>query len=328
MQFPNPYEKPYYKFYILIALAILLVTIYLGQNVRMGIDLTGGTAMTTTVNKTVSYNELKTFILDQGVEDANIKLTTNPITNMHGVIIEFTGHKDIIAARELVKSEPERAKAFVSKFIGNDTGNLTASQYVQLADENFKLQLKNDLAAKLGVNPVDISVSSVGASIGKMFWDASLRAIVIACILIAAIVVLLFRQPVPSIAVLQAMAFDISASLAGMAVFGIPLTLPTIAALLMVVGYSVDSDIMVADRILKRSEGTTAERAFSALKTGLTMTGTVLAVLFVLVVFSYYWQMVTMFQLTAVLLFSLIGDIVSTYGANVVIAKWWADRKQ
>ena len=57
-------------------------------------------------------------------------------------------------------------------------------------------------------------------------------------------------------------------SLAFMRVAGIELSLGTLAALLMLIGYSVDSDILLTNRIIKR-RGTVEEKVSRAMHTGL-----------------------------------------------------------
>ncbi|MCD6414043.1 MAG: hypothetical protein J7L23_00250 [Candidatus Diapherotrites archaeon] len=329
MELPNPYETPYYKYYILIALVIFAAMAFLAlQGTRPGIDLTGGTAMTAPLNKTITHDEVESFMHAQGVEDVIVRITEDPLTGKKGIIVEFTGNKDIIKAENLLKTDPGKAESIVSEFLPNTTSNLTAAEKVQLAAEHFKDNLRLEFAKFIDVDANDISVTSVGSSIGKMFWESSERALLLAFILVAAIVFVLFRQPVPSIAVIQAIIFDMVTALAGISILQIPVTLPTIAALLMILGYSIDSDIMVTDKIMKRSYGSTADRAFEAMKTGLTMTGTTLVVLGVLVFFSYFSQMTALFQISAVLFFGLLGDLPSTYLINVVIVKWWTDKKQ
>ena len=56
----------------------------------------------------------------------------------------------------------------------------------------------------------------------------------------------------PSGAVVLSAFADIVMTAAVMTVIGIELTLPTTAALLMLIGYSVDSDILLTMRVLKR----------------------------------------------------------------------------
>ena len=67
---------------------------------------------------------------------------------------------------------------------------------------------------------------------------------------------------------------DIVVALGGMGLFGIPLGVASVGGLLMLLGFSIDTDMLSAVRILKRNDATPEIRAFSTFKTGLTMTFT------------------------------------------------------
>ena len=101
----------------------------------------------------------------------------------------------------------------------------------------------------------------------------------------AIVVFIIFRTFVPSIAVVISAFADIAFAAAMMDVFGIVLSLGTVAALLMLIGYSVDTDILLTTRLLKR-KGELGDKIKDAMKTGMTMTLTTLAALIALFVVS------------------------------------------
>ena len=329
MKFPNIYATPHYKYYLLISLAIGILAVLTLPGLKYGIDLQGGTQLIATLTHTVSPNTLSSHLEKYSLEDLSVRFTENPISGRKGVIIEFAGTTDLIRAEKLLNTNPNEAVALAKPFISGDIPNtLTPSEVIDRAKADFTNKVQMDLVGFLGVGKDDISSVEIGASLGKEFWETSQRALLVAFFLIAAIVFILFREPVPSIAVIQAAFYDVLIALAGMSIFNIPITLPTIAGLLMILGHSVDTDILTTDRVLKRSEGTSADRAYSSMLTGVTITSTVLAVLLVLVIFSYFNQMGTLFQISAVLFFGLVGDLPSSYFTNTVLIKWWADRKK
>ena len=124
------------------------------------------------------------------------------------------------------------------------------------------------------------------------------------------------------------MIFDVVAGLAGMALLNIPLSLTTLPALLMLVGYSVDTDIMLTSRMLKERSGTPGERATTSMKTGLTMTGTTLAALVAMILISYFYQIEVIYHISAILFFGLIGDVIATWLMNAPILLWFVERKR
>ena len=329
MRIPNIYATPKYKYYILISLAIGILALLTLPGLRYGIDLQGGTQLMATLNHTIDQAALTAHMEKYSLEDLSIRFTENPMTGRRGLIVEFAGTTDLMQAEKALATNPDEAVTLAKPFIEGDIpATLTPSQVVDRAKADFTNKVQTELVAYLGIGKDDISSVEIGASLGKEFWETSQRALIVAFVLIAAIVFILFREPVPSIAVLQAAFYDVLIALAGMSIFNIPITLPTIAGLLMILGHSVDTDILTTDRVLKRSEGTSADRAYSSMMTGVMITSTVLAVLLVLVVFSYFNQMETLFQISAVLFFGLVGDIPSSYFTNTVMIKWWADRKK
>jgi preprotein translocase subunit SecF len=117
-----------------------------------------------------------------------------------------------------------------------------------------------------------------------------------------------------------------------MDVFGIALSLGTVAALLMLIGYSVDTDILLTTRLLKR-KGELGDKIKDAMKTGMTMTLTTLAALIALFLVSSGSYLVSSFtridiirDISVVLIFGLIADIINTWMTNVGILKWYLEK--
>lgn len=329
MQIPNIYTKPYYKYYVLIPIVIGIIAFLQLPNLRYGIDLRGGARITANLEKDISIPHLESFLLKYKLEDVGIKFTENPLTGRRGLIIEFAGNSDLIEAEKIVYTNPEKSKSLSEPYITSTTleQNASAERYLEVAKTDFNSKLQKEIAAHLEIKSDEAGFTEIGASLGEQFWRTSQNALIIAFFLITIIVFILFREPIPILAVIQAALYDVLIALAGMAVFRIPLTLPTIAALLMILGHSVDTDILTANRVLTRKEGNPAERTMGAMITGMTITGTLLIVLLVLVIFSYLNQMTTIFQIASVLLFGLLGDLPSTWFTNAVMIKWWAERK-
>lgn len=146
------------------------------------------------------------------------------------------------------------------------------------------------------------------------------------------VVFIIFRTFVPSVAVLISAFADIAFAAAMMDVFGIVLSLGTVAALLMLIGYSVDTDILLTTRLLKR-KGELGDKIKDAMKTGLTMTTTTLAALIALFLVSSGSYLVSTFtridiirDISVVLIFGLIADIINTWMTNVGILKWYIEK--
>jgi len=170
----------------------------------------------------------------------------------------------------------------------------------------------------------DLSFSVFDPTVSSQFKSEAMKAIVLAFVAMSIIVFIVFRNPVPSITVVLSAISDIIVTVAIMSALGINLTLGTIAALLMVIGYSVDSNILLTTRLLKR-RGETVTKIRNAMKTGLTMTLTTLSAMVVLYLVSSH---PTLESIAIVLVFALAIDIMYTWMLNTGILLWYLGRHE
>ena len=170
------------------------------------------------------------------------------------------------------------------------------------------------------------SIEFTGPSLSQNFYKQLIKAIIFSFILMSLTIFLLFRTFVPSIAVIFAAFADIIMAVALVDFLGIKLSSAGIAAFLMLIGYSVDTDILLTTRVLKKTEGSVNERIYSSFKTGLFMTIT--GLLAVLPAFFIITTLPDSFrQIFFILAIGLFADIINTWLTNASIIKWYADSK-
>jgi preprotein translocase subunit SecF len=169
----------------------------------------------------------------------------------------------------------------------------------------------------------ETSVKTVGPVLGEIFWEQAQMAIIVAFVLITIVVFILFRAPVPCSIVIFSLITDIVVTVAVMDVIGIKLSLATLAALLMLIGYSIDTDILLTTELLKRREREIPESVRTAMKTGLTMSITTLGALIAL----YMAGTFILEQIAMVLMIGIIIDIFVTWFTNAGILRLWLLRK-
>jgi preprotein translocase subunit SecF len=134
----------------------------------------------------------------------------------------------------------------------------------------------------------------------------------------------MFRTFIPSIAVIVSAFSDIVVPVALMNVLGIELTLGAVAALLMIIGYSVDSDILLNNHILRRHGGF-YESAYRAMRTGVTMTLTSIAAMTVMTVVAspLVLNVPLLPEVGLVLVMGLTADLMNTYLLNMSLLRWY-----
>ena len=174
----------------------------------------------------------------------------------------------------------------------------------------------------LGINTENPNIQTIGPALGEAFWVQAQIGIILAFIGMGIVVFLLFRQTVPALASMACVASDILTTIAFMQIFGVEMSLAGFAALLMMIGYSVDSDILQMTRITKGTEDM-AKRQIGAVVTGLTMSMTSLGALLALLIFGLS-TVIT--EIAIVLIFGLIADMIYTWMQNSVIIRWYNER--
>ena len=162
--------------------------------------------------------------------------------------------------------------------------------------------------------------SEVQPTFGELAKKQGIRAIAFAFLAMAIVVFLFFRNPVSSLAIIFSALSDMTIAVAMMGVFGIQLTTATIAALLMLIGYTVDSNILLTTKLTKRKEDTIEEAYLSAVSTGFTMSTTTLGALFMLWLIS---TSPTLDNIAIVLIFGLLADFMNTWIFNAGVLRWY-----
>lgn len=175
-------------------------------------------------------------------------------------------------------------------------------------------------AIRLKYKDADVTPRVVDPTFGKIAQRQGIKAVAYAFIGMAIVVFLFFRDPVPSGTIIFSAFSDMVIALAIMGLLGIKLTTATIAALLMLIGYTVDSNILLTTRLLKRKEDTLEDAYLSAVSTGFTMSTTTLGALMIL------WLVSTsdvIDSITTVLIFGLLADFMNTWILNAGVLRWY-----
>ncbi len=189
-------------------------------------------------------------------------------------------------------------------------------------------ELKSEIESILGYELTDenSSIEFTGSSLSRDFYRQLITALIISFILMSIVIFLLFRTFVPSAAVIFAVFADIAIPLAIVDILEIKLSAAGIAAFLMLIGYSVDTDILLTSRALKSREGTINARIFKAFKTGIFMT--LVALVAVLPAFFLVTGLPDSFrQIFLILAIGLSADVLNTWLTNASIIKWYCEKK-
>lgn len=204
----------------------------------------------------------------------------------------------------------------IKDFSGAELGkNLEVDEFFE-GEEAIKVK---DYIISLGINEDNIEIRDISPSITGLFLSQSIKAVLFAFLFMAVIVFWRFKTVVPSAAVILSAFSDIITTLAIMIMLNIQLSLGSFVALLLLIGYSVDTDILLTTRLLLKRQKNIQERIKEAMKTGLTMAGTTICAMTMLLLVA---TSTLLREIAVVILIGLIVDLINTWIQNLGIL-WW-----
>ncbi|MEF8852882.1 MAG: protein translocase subunit SecF [Haloarculaceae archaeon] len=233
--------------------------------------------------------------------------------------IEFTGGSQLTV--ETTMSQSEIGSAFSPRPVSVQGVGGQADTYVL----TFDAAASNVTALRTQAEAAGMTVLGSGetpASFGQQSQRIALLGLVVAFVGMSILAFALFRSFVPSIAIVVSAFSDIVIPLAILSLVQVKLSLGTVAAFLMLIGYSVDSDILLNNHILRRRGGF-YESTHAAMRTGVSMTLTSIAAMTVMAVMATFYNIDLMAQIGLVLVLGLTTDLMNTYMLNLSLLRWY-----
>ena len=245
--------------------------------------------------------------------------------------IDFTGGSELTVVTTMSQSEVEssfdteplsvqRATQEASTVGDDEDQYIVRFQSTGAGEQATDINQLREQARDAGMEL--LSSSSTAAAFGSDNQTTAVAGVLVAFLGMSVLVFALFRTFVPSIAVVISAFSDIVIPLALMNVLGIELSLGTVAALLMLIGYSVDSDILLNNHILRRS-GDFYESTYRAMRTGVTMTLTSIVAMIVMTITATLFGIQLLAAIGTVLVFGLAADLMNTYLLNLSLLRWY-----
>lgn len=233
------YDKNYKKlmlipFAILFFFAGIIAWNYYstGEIIKLDISLKGGTFVTVYINQSYSISELANSISKElNTTDIVIRELKNPIA-------QSTIGYNIEVGLEVNRSMVEAATSRIFKM------NLTAQ---------------------------NSNVGSQGAALASSFFKDAALVLIVAFLFMGFISYLYFRTPFSAFSLMLTTAADFIDIMGVLILLDIRFSIASIGALLMILAYSADSDVLLLINVLKRHESTIIYRMKQVFKTEITM---------------------------------------------------------
>ena len=237
--------------------------------------------------------------------------------------IAATVYTDNLFTEEQIKSSLQ-VDATV-RTISEVTSGKQLGFIVEVSDLN-RDQLKERLQnLGLELTSQNYSVEETGERLGQAFYRQLLFAIGLAFLLMGITIFITFRTIAPSLAVIFAAFMNLTVTVAVINLLGMNVSTAGIAGLLLIIGYSIDTDVLLTTWVLKKKEyGSLFQRMFHSMQTGLTMTLCAIGVMLVGLLVS---NSIVIKEMFTIIFIALIVDIFATYLTNTGILWHYCKRK-
>jgi preprotein translocase subunit SecF len=338
MKFEKLYDKNYKKLLLIPGILLILCIIYLTafnmQNNGLfsrDISLTGGTTYTLFTDN--SADDLNLFLSE--------KLSNFELKKLHDNFGEQTSIKITVE-----EENSDLLKSSLEEFLGErlTTSNSSVESTSSGLSEEFYNQLIIAIilaffwmagvvflifAKGIRVKSLVVFLNILmGFFLGNLFFRVSPLVYVTGFVLIAGYLIYIYiKNSIPSFAVMLSAFADIVMTLAVVDILGIKVSTAGIVAFLMLIGYSVDTDILLTTRVTRKRNVDINKELWGSFKTGTTMTITsIIAVATALTVVSGFGTILN--EIFIILLIGLGFDLFNTWITNASLIKWYAESRR
>jgi preprotein translocase subunit SecF len=326
----NKYKKLLIIPFTLLIISILLIGLQIattGDFVKKDVSLKGGITITIPSEGKIDIVSLGSYL---GEQFPNSDLSVRSLKSAGQQIGIIIDGPDTIVVDDIINSlEPKLGKLEkIDYSVAEMESSLGASFFRETLKAIFVSFLLmgivvfwyfgTDLKIKILSTILTITVYIL-MFFGVQSFTKNIAAYIIGVVLIG----LYIKSSVPSFMVILNVFSDVIVTLAIINLIGVRLSTAGIAAFLMIIGYSVDTNILLSTKLLKKKEGSIIERLSDAIQTGLTMTLTTAAAIIIALIFT---QSEVIKQIMIILLIGLIVDMMYTWLQNAGILRLYLEK--
>lgn len=330
--FHNIY-KNHYKQLMIFSIILLILSmgvvayklITTGDFVDKGVSLKGGISVTIPIKSGMTNIELEEYLKDKAkYADISVR-TLSEAGTQKGLLIEASDI-DADTLINLIKEKiPNLGENYSIEQTGSSLGQSFFNQTLKAIYIAF-IFMATVVFFYFGENTKSKIIATILGIISViiMFSSHNIYMTLISVFISIILIYIYISYSIPSFAIMLCAFSDIFFALAVINILGIKLSTGGVAALIMLVGYSVDSDILMSVRVLKKKEGTVLDRIYGSITTGLTMNIAAQITVIVTIIFS---QSEVIKQIMIILWIGLIGDIIFTWIQNAGILRMYMEKK-
>jgi len=230
---------------------------------------------------------------------------------------------DIRGVLAAIPSPTDLSKSVIQDVSGKNRKVITTQLDVEQNQDTID-RIESTLKDKFAVS--EISRRSIGQQVSKELTQKGWQAILLAFVVIMIYVSWRFRLRY-AVGAVVALIHDVSIALGVFALFHIDINLPTIAAFLTIIGYSLNDTIVIFDRIRENMKLERKSSAFDIINKSVnqslsrTMNTSLTTFIPVIILFLFGGSVLRGFSV-ALLIGVVIGTYSSMYIANPILYAW------
>ena len=205
------------------------------------------------------------------------------------------------------------------------SGLRTASGYganIEVSDETDVQQMLGVVNETVSYN--SFSVQTIGSELGSLFFQQVIQLLVVAFVLMSIVIYFIYRNFVSSFGIVLASFANIVTTLAMTSLLGIRISFAGFAGLLMLIAYTVDTNIVLTTKVLKSTPAEFKKQYKKALITGVTLIATIALTMFIVQLISTSRLLVNIAQ---VLVVGFVVDLIFTWMLNSALLEWFVKRR-
>lgn len=215
------------------------------------------------------------------------------------------------------------SEKYGSAFVSNVRATAGYGIEVQVdKDVNVNDVVKNLKSSGVVIN--SFSSESIGSFLGNLFFEQVVSILFVGFVFMSIVIFMIYRSPITSFGIVFASLANILTTLAITSLLGIKISFAGFAALLMLIAYTVDTNIVLTNRVLRSTPENFRHQYKKALSTGLTLIATITFTMLVILLFSPSKLLQNVSQ---ILIVGFLFDLPYTWIFNSSMLKWWIESR-
>ncbi|BFI73707.1 protein-export membrane protein SecF [Nanoarchaeota archaeon] len=212
----------------------------------------------------------------------------------------------------------------ITDYILYDTPNIIYIESGQSINESQLIYLFN-ADYHISLTPSDISIQQYSSIVGNLIFNQFAEFVVIVMILVGIIIFIAFRVSNVTLNIMSTIAFDVLGLLAILSSIKYPIGANGFIAMLMILGFAIDNNVVLSTNMVKEKEKPFVERVKMSFRVGMLME---IIALYALIILYLLVPDPSVKDFSTVLSIAIALDLLYYLIGNIPIYKYFTLRKE